>query len=191
LGARVETRTTTIEREEEEVITLNPSQMSRRSLLQGAVATVPLLAAGASFAAEKSADTKPSERRQPSPPERKIKLGVVGNGGRGSWIAGLFKEHGGYEMHAVADYFQSVADRCGDALGVDTRRRFSGLSGYKKLIDSGVEALAIITPPYFISEMATAHRPCNIEVCRAVREGKAGKLARVMTTGRDLPHFRL
>ena len=58
---------------------------------------------------------------------RKIKLGVVGNGGRGAWIAGLFQKHGGYEMHAVADYFQTVADRCGDALGVDKARRFSGL----------------------------------------------------------------
>ena len=49
----------------------------------------------------------------PQPPpefKRKIKLGVVGNGGRGAWIAGLFKRHGGYEMHAVADYFPEVAD---------------------------------------------------------------------------------
>jgi len=40
-----------------------------------------------------------------TPATRKIKLGVVGCGGRGAWIAGLFREHGGYEMHAVADYF--------------------------------------------------------------------------------------
>jgi hypothetical protein len=37
-------------------------------------------------------------------------LGVIGNGSRGGWIAGLFKNHGGYEIHAVADYFQHVAD---------------------------------------------------------------------------------
>ena len=196
----------------------NQSQISRRALLQGAAATIPLLAAGTSFAAEQT----------PSPRERKIKLGVVGNGGRGSWIAGLFKEHGGYEMHAVADYFQPVADRCGDALGVDKSRRFSGLSGYKKVIESGVEAIAVITPPYFLSGIAAAGveaglhvymakpvaidvpgclrigaagkqatdkqrvflvdyqiptDPQNIAVCNAVREGKAGTLARVMTTG--------
>ncbi len=58
-----------------------------------------------------------------------IKLGVVGCGGRGLWIAKLFKAHGGYEMYAVADYFQHVADKCGDALGVNMDRRFSGLSG--------------------------------------------------------------
>jgi len=47
-----------------------------------------------------------------------IKLGVVGCGGRGLWIAKLFKAHGGYEMYAVADYFQHVADKCGDASGL-------------------------------------------------------------------------
>jgi predicted dehydrogenase len=40
-----------------------------------------------------------------------IKLGVVGCGGRGLWIAKLFKAHGGYEMYAVADYFQHVGDK--------------------------------------------------------------------------------
>ena len=87
---------------------------------------------------------------------RKIKLGLVGGGGRGSWIAGQFQKHGGYEFHAVADYFQAVADRAGDALGVDKARRFSGLSGYKKLIESGVEAVVLEVPPYFFAEQATA-----------------------------------
>jgi len=44
---------------------------------------------------------------------RKIKLGVVGCGGRGTWITGLFTEHGGYEIHSVADYFQEATDKCG------------------------------------------------------------------------------
>jgi myo-inositol 2-dehydrogenase / D-chiro-inositol 1-dehydrogenase len=86
--------------------------------------------------------------------ERKIKLGVVGTGGRGSWIAKLFNDHGGYEVWAVADYLQQVADACGDALGVDKRRRFSGLDGFKRLIESGVEAIALETPPYFFPEHA-------------------------------------
>ena len=33
----------------------------------------------------------------------KIKLGLVGCGGRGIWIAGLFAAHGGYEISAAAD----------------------------------------------------------------------------------------
>lgn len=99
--------------------------------------------------------------------ERKIKLGVVGNGGRGGWIAGLFKKHGGYEMHAVADYFQEVADQCGDKLGVDAKRRFSTLSGYKRLFESGVEAVALETPPYFFPEHAKAAVEAGLHVYMA------------------------
>ena len=34
----------------------------------------------------------------------------------------------------MTDYFQAVADRAGDTLGVDKARRFSGLSGYRKVV---------------------------------------------------------
>ena len=47
---------------------------------------------------------------------------------------GLFQKHGGYDMYALADYFQTAADKCGDALDVDKWRRFTGLSGYKKVL---------------------------------------------------------
>lgn len=99
--------------------------------------------------------------------KRKIKLGVIGCGGRGSWIANLFKQHGGYEMHAVADYFQHVADKCGDKLGVSQDRRFSGLSGYKKLIASGVEAVALETPPYFFPQHAESAVQAGLHVYMA------------------------
>ena len=33
----------------------------------------------------------------------KIRLGLIGCGGRGAWIAKLFQKHGGYEISAVAD----------------------------------------------------------------------------------------
>ncbi|MGC8642936.1 MAG: Gfo/Idh/MocA family protein [Isosphaeraceae bacterium] len=160
--------------------------------------------------------------------DSQIKLGVIGNGGRGSWIAGLFRKHGGYEMYAVADYFPEVVDKCGEALGVPRQRRFSTLSGYKRLIESGVEAVALEVPPYFLPEHAAAaaaaglhvymakpvavdvpgclqieaaarlaalkHRcffvdyqiptdPTNIDVHKAVKDGKIGPLAQVATFG--------
>ena len=55
-------------------------------------------------------------------------------------------------MHAVADYFPNVAEACGEAVGVDKARRFSGLSGYRRLMESGVEAVALVVPPYFFPE---------------------------------------
>jgi myo-inositol 2-dehydrogenase/D-chiro-inositol 1-dehydrogenase len=99
--------------------------------------------------------------------ERKIKLGLIGCGGRGAWIGQLFKRHGGYDIWAVADYFQSVADACGDALGVDKARRFSTLSGYKRVIESGVEAVALEGPPCFFPEQATAAVEAGLHVYMA------------------------
>ena len=134
---------------------------SRRSFLSGALSAAaagPLLGAAATLAAADPANADG---------KRKIKLGVVGCGGRGSWIAGLFKQNPGYEMHAVADYFQEVADKCGDSLGVAQGRRFSGLSGYKKVLESGVEAVALEVPPGFFPEMAAAAVEAGVHVYMA------------------------
>lgn len=97
----------------------------------------------------------------------KIKIGLIGAGGRGSWIAGLFQEHGGYQFHAVADYFPAVSERVGGSLGVDKARCFSGLSGFRKLIESGVEAVIIETPPYFMPEQAAAAVAAGLHVFMA------------------------
>ena len=91
-----------------------------------------------------------------APTGRKIKLGVVGCGGRGTFMMDLFQKHGGYEIVAVADYFQSQADAAGDKFGVPAGHRFSGLSGYKRVIESKPDAVAITTPPYFHPEQAAA-----------------------------------
>jgi myo-inositol 2-dehydrogenase/D-chiro-inositol 1-dehydrogenase len=100
--------------------------LSRRQFIAG---TVTAAAAGPLIAT-----SAPAQDQQTAPPAltRKVKLGVLGLGGRGAWIAGLFRRHGGYDMHAVADYFPQVAEEQGTALGVDPARRFSGLSGYKR-----------------------------------------------------------
>jgi predicted dehydrogenase len=131
--------------------------MGRREFVAGTAATAAtIVTRRATFGQTAAPDS-----------QRKIKLGVVGCGGRGKWIAGLFREHGGYEMHAVADYFQPVADAAGDALGVDPTRRFSGLSGYRKLIASGVEAVALETPPCFFPEHVQAAVDAGLHVYMA------------------------
>ena len=158
---------------------------SRRRFLGGALraaAAAPVLAAAGSLAAD-----RPAQEARPNLPLRKIKLGLVGCGGRGSWIAQLFKQHGGYELHAVADYFRRNADKCGDALGVDRTRRFSGLSGYKRVIESGVEAVALIVPPCFLPEQSAAAadaglhvymaKPVAVDVPGCLRVETAGKQA--------------
>ncbi|NLS96479.1 MAG: Gfo/Idh/MocA family oxidoreductase [Planctomycetaceae bacterium] len=86
----------------------------------------------------------------------KVSIGLIGCGGRGTWIANLFKEHGGYELAAVADYFEDRVKACGDKFGVDGANRFSGLKGYERMLEKKVDAIVIESPPYFHPEQAAA-----------------------------------
>jgi predicted dehydrogenase len=116
----------------------------------------------------------------------RIRLGVIGCGGRGAWVAALFQEHGGYEISAAADYFQDRVDALGAKFGVAPQRRFTGLSGYRRLLDAGVDAVAIETPPYFHPEQAEAAvaagahvylaKPVAVDVpgCRTIGESARG-----------------
>jgi myo-inositol 2-dehydrogenase / D-chiro-inositol 1-dehydrogenase len=95
---------------------------------------------------------------------QKIKLGLIGCGGRGSWIADLFMKHGGYELTALADYFPDKVDEAGRKFNVPSDRRYTGLSCYKRLLDSHVDAVAIESPPYFHPEQAAAAVEAGVNV---------------------------
>lgn len=86
----------------------------------------------------------------------RVKAGIIGLGGRGRMIASMVHSHGGFEITAVADYFQELSEGAGAQFGVPGEHCFSGLSGYKGLIDSGVEAVFLETPPYCFPEHAAA-----------------------------------
>ena len=94
----------------------------------------------------------------------KIELGLIGCGGRGTWIAGLFREHGGYQFVAAADYFQDRIDAFQKDFGMDPKRGYTGLSGYQKLLESGVDAIVIESPPYFHPIQAAAGVDAGVHV---------------------------
>jgi predicted dehydrogenase len=85
-----------------------------------------------------------------------IKLGLIGSGGRGQWVLKYFKDHGGYDIVATFDYFADRANAAGDKYGVPAASRFSGLNGYKRLLEQKLDAVAIESPPYFHPEQAAA-----------------------------------
>ena len=85
-----------------------------------------------------------------------IRLGIIGCGGRGQWIANLFQKDGRYRIVALHDYFQDRLDKAGENFGVPADKRFTGMDGYKQLLQAGVDAVAIITPPYFHPEQTVA-----------------------------------
>lgn len=139
----------------------------------GATAVVALLAPGSAKGAEASS---------------KVNIGLIGCGGRGKWIADLFAKHGGYNVVAVFDYFEDRANEAGDRLGVPAQNRYTGLMGYRRLLEQkGLDAVAIESPPYFHPEQAAAAveagkhvylaKPIAVDVpgCRSIAE--SGRLA--------------
>jgi len=84
----------------------------------------------------------------------KIKLGMIGCGGRGTWIGDLFIEDGRFEIVAAGDYFSDKVNAFGEKFNVGSSRRFTGLSNYKKVLETDVDAVVIESPPYFHPEQA-------------------------------------
>jgi myo-inositol 2-dehydrogenase/D-chiro-inositol 1-dehydrogenase len=117
-------------------------QIPRRAFLAGAAtaATVTVLKPSMVFGAEANS---------------LLEIGLIGCGGRGSWIANLFAKSGKYRFVACADYFQDRVDALGGKFNIEPSRRYTGLSGYKRLLESKLDAVVIETPPYFHPQHAS------------------------------------
>ena len=117
----------------------------------------------------------------------KIKIGMIGCGGRGTWIADLFMQNGNYEIVGAADYFKDKVDTFGDKFQIGDTNRFTGLSGYKRLLETAIDAVVIESPPYFHPEQAEVSvdagkhvylaKPIAVDVpgCKSIEE--SGKTA--------------
>lgn len=127
----------------------------REFLMASAVAGVTILPAQSVFTYQQN---------------EKVSLGIIGAGGRGRWLADLFVKHGGYHIASVADYFQDRVDAVGNAFGVPEKNRFTGLLGYRRLLDTRPEAVAIQTPSYFHPEqsLASVEAGCHIFLAKPV-----------------------
>jgi predicted dehydrogenase len=122
----------------------------------------------------------------------RIEIGILGCGGRGAWIGELFEQNANAKVVAVHDYFRDRADAAGDKFKVDASRRYVGIDGYKRLLASKVDAVAVESPPYFHPEQTVAAleagrhvylaKPIAVDVpgCAAITEAArkaAGKLS--------------
>lgn len=136
----------------------NRHPLTRRNFLTSTAATAAALTI-----------IKPSQVRG-TEANSKIEVGCIGLGGRGTLIARLLKEHKGYQITSVADYFPEVLTKAGENFAVAEKRRFSGLSGYQKLIDSKVDAVFCETPPYCFPEHVSAavNAGCHVYLAKPV-----------------------
>lgn len=151
-----------------------PSGLNRRSFLAttGAAASLSLVSPGTAFGS--SANSK-------------VSLGLIGCGGRGKWIANLFQKHGGYQLAAVHDYFPDRAEAAHAELKPSEDRRFSGLDGFRRLLDLNLDAVVIQSPPYFHPEQAAAAveagkhvylaKPVAVDVPGCLSVDASGRLA--------------
>ncbi len=154
--------------------TSKSARLGRRGFLAGA-------AAAATFTILKPSLVRGTEANS------KIALGLIGCGGRGSWIADLFVKHGGYQLVSCGDYFADRAQGVGKKHKLDAAHCHTGLSNYKKVLADKVDAVAIISPPYFRPAQAAAAveagkhvyaaKPIAIDVPGCANIGESGKKA--------------
>jgi Predicted dehydrogenases and related proteins len=132
--------------------------VSRRGFVKGLAVAGLALQAAPLWAQKKSAAAKPA---------RKLKIGLVGCGGRGRGaMANLIEAApiagAEVELVAVADVFEAATEKAGATFGVPAERRFHGFDAYRKVIEQPVDIVVLATPPNF--------RPVHFEA--AVAAGK-------------------
>ncbi len=140
---------------------------SRRSFLKTASTSAAVLAASSSLDALRAATPVHSG-------EGKIKVGIVGVGGRGSGAAvQALRAHPENVLHAVGDAFldrleggldgivEAMGERAAAQIDVPPERQFVGLDAIDKVLASGVDVILLATPPGF--------RPMQIE--KAIDKG--------------------
>jgi myo-inositol 2-dehydrogenase / D-chiro-inositol 1-dehydrogenase len=86
----------------------------------------------------------------------RLELGIIGSGGRGRFVGRLFEQHTNTKVVALHDYFADRVQKLGDELSVDGAARFTGLDGYRALLDRKLDAVAVESPPYYHPEQAVA-----------------------------------
>jgi len=129
--------------------------ISRRNLMRTSAAGMAAVLAGGNviFAA---------------PATRRMKISLLGCGGRGSGALDNCVEAGKHvyglelEVVAAADWFGQKAQQTGARYGVPASKCFGGADAYKKLLETDADVVLMATPPNF--------RPVHFEA--AIKAGK-------------------
>jgi len=130
---------------------------------------------------------------------KKLKIGIVGCGGRGSGAAvQALTADDNCELHAMADLYPDILDekerlitarmkKTPEKMNVGARK-FTGLDAYKQVLDSGVDVVLLATPPGFRPAQfeaavdagvhAFVEKPCATDVAGVKRFMAAGEKAK-------------
>jgi predicted dehydrogenase len=97
-----------------------------------------------------------------APANSTIQIGLIGCGGRGRFVSRFVPAQTKARLTALMDPFADRVEGLREELNtkfgqsIDKAHSFVGLDGYKGVIDSGVDAVMIESPPYFHPEQAAA-----------------------------------
>lgn len=96
---------------------------------------------------------------------KKLRIGIIGCGGRSNNVGDMAIKDGRFEIVALADYFQDAVDRQGEKFKVPAERRFTGVDCFRKMIEAGgVDIAAVLSPPYFHPEQVEAAVEAGLHV---------------------------
>lgn len=85
-----------------------------------------------------------------------LRLGIIGCGGRGRFVAGKFREATNSRVVALTDPFPEKAKQLRTTHAEPEAKVFGGLDGYEQVVASDVDAVIITSPPYCHPEQAAA-----------------------------------
>lgn len=116
------------------------SRLGRRGFLKGAAGgAVGLTVIPSNLAFGTSANSK-------------LNLAITGCGHRGEFVGTLFEKHTNTKIVALHDFFTDRVEQLGEKLAVEKTRRYIGLDGHKELMAEDVDAVAVMSPPWFHPE---------------------------------------
>ena len=130
----------------------------------------------------------------------RVRLGLIGCGGRGRYVGGFMKEAPGAEFVAVADVYEPFTERAREWAGGGAER----YKDFRRLLErKDVDAVLVATPDHWHISAAVlaclAGKDVYVEkpVTHNVREGRAiieaarrsGRIVQAGTQHRSSPHF--
>lgn len=150
-----------------------PAMSRRRFLVQ----------TGIGLAAVSTLSSAMAQTAAPAAAVKRLRIGLVGCGGRGKFVGNLFAAHGGFEIAGAADVFADRVQEVAAKFNLAPAQTFTGLQCCEKMIaQGGLDAIGIFSPPYFHPAQAQAAvaaglhvyvaKPVAVDVpgCRSIQE---------------------
>jgi myo-inositol 2-dehydrogenase/D-chiro-inositol 1-dehydrogenase len=85
-----------------------------------------------------------------------VEIGIVGCGGRGNYVGNFFVEYTGAKVVALADPVPQPLQETAQRWKVEPSRLYGDIDGYQKLAQSNLDAVLVMSPPFFHPEQVRA-----------------------------------